>query len=148
MWSVSQQCTIVYISFNYRIYEIKMTVYKVTAVCYLNKTKITQLKSDIKLDYFHPDIWIYWHEEQHKLSLLSGKKMTQKSQNLKSHLSGGRDLILLPLLWLHHMIEIYLSSVLDIICFFILCWPLAYRPAFLESATHDFILWTNLVFMS
>lgn len=46
------------------------------------------------------------------------------TQNLNSHPSGGRDLILLPLLRLHHMIEIYLSSVLDVIC-----WPFSADPS-------------------
>lgn len=45
------------------------------------------------------------------------------TQNLNSHPSGGRDLILLPLLRLYHMIEIYLSSVLDVIC-----WPFSADP--------------------
>lgn len=58
------------------------------------------------------------------LSLLSGRKMTQKKQNLNSHPSGGRDLILLPLLRLYHMIEIYLSSVSDVIC-----WPFSADPS-------------------
>lgn len=50
--------------------------------------------------------------------------MTQKKQNLNSHPSGGRDLILLPLLRLYHMIEIYLSSVSDVIC-----WPFSADPS-------------------
>lgn len=64
MWSVSQLCTVQLCASPLIMYELKWQF----AVCYLNKTKITQLKSDIKLDYFHPDIWVQQHEKQHKRS--------------------------------------------------------------------------------